>query len=118
MANPNIVNVTTIYGNTAVAALTTATSNVVTNAAASGTVVKLNTVTVANYTSSAVTANVMLNRSSTTYYMAGNISVPANSTLVVLAKDTGIYMLESDVLQANVSANSSASMIASFETIN
>ena len=118
MANPNIVNVTSIYGNTSVAALTTSTANIVTNAAASNNVVKLNLVSVSNYTNASITSNVMLNRSSTIYYLAGNIVVPANSTLVVTAKDTGLYMLEGDVLQANVSANSSASMVASFETIN
>lgn len=118
MANPNIVNVTTIYGNTAVSALTTATGNVLTNASNSNNVIKLNSVTVANYGNTNITANVMLNRSSTVYYFAGNISVPSNSTLVVVGKDTGVYMIEGDVLQANVSANSTAHMIASYESIN
>jgi len=117
MANPNIVNVATIYGNLNVAALTTATSNVVTNAAASNTVIKLNTVSLANYGAANIVANVMINRSSTLYYLAGSVVVPANSTLVVTGKDNGIYMLEGDVLQANVSANTTVSILTSFETI-
>jgi len=117
MANPNIVNVTTIYGNTAVGALTTSTANIVTNSSGSNNVYKLNSVTVSNYSGSSVTANVMLNRSASVYYISGNITVPAYSTLVVVGKDTGIYMLEGDVLQANVSANSTAHMLASFEQI-
>ena len=35
MANPNIVNVTAIYGNTVLSNLTTVTANVLTNSAAS-----------------------------------------------------------------------------------
>lgn len=118
MANPNIVNVTTIYGNSSVDSLTTVTGNTLTNSSGSNNVIKLNSVTVANYSSSNITANVMINRSSVPYFLAGNISVPSNSTLVVVGKDTGIYMIEGDVLQANVSANSSAHIIASYETIN
>lgn len=117
MANPNLVNVTSIVGNTEVSALTTTTGNIVTNSAASNTVVKLNLVSVSNYSNAAITSNVMMNRSSTNYYLVGSVSVPANSTLVVISKDQSLYMLEGDVLQANVSANSSASMIASFETL-
>lgn len=117
MANPNIVNVTSILGSTAVAALTTVTANIVTNNSGSNTVIKMNDVSISNYTASTITGNVMLNRAATIYYFAGNISIPAFSTLVVVGKDTSVYMLEGDVLQANVSANSSAHIIASFETL-
>ena len=51
MAAPNIVNVTSITGKTAVAALTTATANVITNSSGSSTVDKLNSVVLANYSS-------------------------------------------------------------------
>lgn len=118
MANPNIVNVTAIYGNTVLNNLTTVTANVLTNSAASGVVDKLNNIILSNYTANVVTANVMLNRSATTYYLGGNVSIPANSVLVLLAKDMSIYMLEGDVLQANASANSAVTMTASFERIN
>lgn len=117
MANPNIVGVTTITGNTIVSNVTTVFSNVLTNASASNTVIKLNNLIVSNYTANNITTTVKLNRSAVDYYLAGFITVPANSTLVVMGKDTGIYLLEGDVIQANVSANVSASLIASFETI-
>jgi hypothetical protein len=48
MAAPNIVNVTTIIGRTAGAALTTSTADIVTNAAASNKVFKINAIYVAN----------------------------------------------------------------------
>lgn len=117
MAAPNIVNVTTINAKTALAALTTATSNVITNSTGSNTVAKVNTVSLANYTASAVTASVFVNRSATLYYIAGGVNIPANSTLVLVAKDTSMYLEEGDVLQANVSANSAVSVSASYELI-
>jgi len=118
MANPNIVNVTAIYGNTVLSNLTTVTANVLTNSAASGKVNKLNNVILSNYSNATVTANVVINRSASTYYLGGNISIPANSTLVLLAKDISLYQVEGDVLQANASANSSVTLTASYEEIN
>lgn len=117
MANPNIVNVTTITGKTALASLTTVTSNVITNSSGSNTIDKLNNLILSNYSALAVSANVMINRSSTIYYIGGNVVIPANSTLVLLGKDTTVYLEEGDTLQANVSANSSISMSASYEII-
>lgn len=118
MSNPNIVNVTSITGQTALANLTTTTANIVTNSAASNTVVKLNMVTLANFTTSNVYCNVMINRSSATFFQLGNVAIPAQSTMVVVGKDTVTYMLEGDVLQANAASNSAVSITASYEIIN
>ena len=112
-----MLNVTTCYGNTALATLATATANIVTNSSGSNTVIKLNNVVLSNFSGSAVTANVMINRSSTIYYLGGTVSIPANSTLVLLAKDTTTYMIEGDVLQANTSAATSTSIVCSYETL-
>jgi hypothetical protein len=117
MAAPNIVNVTTINAKTALAALATTTANVITNSSGSSTVAKVNNLTLANYTSSSVTASVFVNRSSVVYYIAGGVSIPAYSTLVLVSKDVSMYLEEGDVLQANVSANSSVSVSASYELI-
>ena len=49
MANPNIVNVTTIYGNSSSTSLTTTSAtSLVSNAAASGKVFKINSIVAAN----------------------------------------------------------------------
>ena len=116
MAAPNIVNVSTIFGRTALVAITPTLANVVTNAANSGTVVKLNDVMVSNFASTAITTNVVVGRGSSLFYLAGTMAVPANSALMVIAKDTVIYMEEGDYLQANASA-SSAHITASYEII-
>ena len=117
MAEPNIVNVTTIYGRTALAAVTATLANVITNAAGSGTVVKLNDVMVSNFTSTAITTTVVVGRGSSLFYLAGSMTVPANSALMVIAKDTVIYMEEGDYLQANASSATSAHITASYEII-
>lgn len=115
MAAPNLLTIATITGKTAVSALTTTTSNIITNAAASNTVNKLNEVVITNYSASNITANVMLNRSTVAYFLSGNITIPAYSALVVVAKDTQVYMEEGDVIQANVSANTAGHFYASYE---
>ena len=117
MAAPNMINVAVITGKTALVSLTTVTANIITNSGASGTVAKLNDVILSNYTASVVTANVMINRSATVFYLAGTMSIPANSTLVLLGKDTPIYLEEGDVVQANVSANSAVQITSSYEII-
>jgi hypothetical protein len=117
MAAPNLLTSATVTGKTALSQLTTATVNVITNSSSSNTVVKLNDVVLSNYTASVVSANVMINRSGTTYYIGGVVTIPANSTLILLGKDTTLYLEEGDVLQANVSADTSVSMSASYELI-
>jgi len=115
MAAPNLLTSTTVTGKTALATLTTVTANVITNSSSSNSVSKLNNIVLSNYSSSAITANVMINRSASVYYVGGQVAIPANSTLVLLGKDTSLYLEEGDVLQANVSANTSVSMSASYE---
>jgi hypothetical protein len=116
MAAPNIVNVSSVYGKTAVASLSTSTSSIVTNSAGSGTVLKINSLYVSNMNTTSVSANVMLNRSSTTYSLAPGTTVPSFSTLTVIGKDTAIYLEEGDILQANASATS-AQVVCSYEII-
>lgn len=117
MASPNIVNVTSITGKTALATLSITTANIITNGSSSNTVLKLNDIILTNFSGSGLTANVVINRSSTIYYLGGNVAIPANSTLILLGKDTSVYLEEGDVIQANVSANSSVSMTSSYEII-
>ena len=117
MAAPNIVNLTSITGKTAVANVTTVSSNVITNAAASGSVLKINNVVLSNYTSTSATGNVLINRSGTNYYIGGSIVIPPTSTLVLVGKDMAFYMEEGDILQSSVSSNSSVSLVVSYEII-
>jgi hypothetical protein len=118
MANPNIVNVTNILGKTAVLNVTTAATDIVSNAAASNTVVKVNSLIVANVdgtNAALITASVF--RSSVEYPVAFTISVPADSTIILISKDTTIYLEEGDSLRLTASVNGDLTAICSYEII-
>lgn len=118
MAAPNIVNIATITAKTAVQAVSTTPTDIVTNAAASGTAVKINTLLVANINgSTAATITASVYRSATEYKVAHVISVPAGATLVVLDKTTQIYLEEGDSLRLTASVNSYLHAVASYEIL-
>lgn len=118
MANPNIVNVTDIRGKTAVLAVTTSAADIVSNPADSGAVYKVNTLIVSNIDGTAsVDATVDLFRSSVSYRIASTIAVPADSTLVVLSKDTSMYLEEGDSIRVLGSAAGDLQAVCSYEII-
>lgn len=116
MAAPNIVNVTAIYGKTAVLAVTTSATAIVTNSAASGKVLKINALYVANVdgTNNAdVTVDVF--RSSVAYKIANTVVVPADASISLL--DQPIYLEEGDSLRLTANANSDLEAVCSYEDI-
>ena len=116
MAAPNIVNVTTITGKTAVLAVTTSATAIVTNSAASGQVLKVNALYVSNVDgTSSADINVDIFRSSTAYHIAKTVGVPADSTLDIISKS--IYLEEGDTLRLTASANSDLEAVCSYEII-
>ena len=118
MANPNIVNVTDIRGKTAVQAVGTSATAIVENTAASGKVIKINSLTVANVDgTNSADITIDLFRSSVSYKIANTIAVPADSTLVVISKDTSIYLEEGDSIRCLASAASDLQAICSYEEI-
>lgn len=119
MAAPNIVNVTSIYGKTMGAALgTSANTDILT--CASDKVLKINSIIVANVDgTSSADLNVSFYDSSATarYALASTVSVPADSTLVVIGKDSPLYLEEGDQIEASASAASDLEMIISYEEL-
>ena len=116
MAAPNIVNVATITGKTAVMAVTTSATAIVTNSAASGKVFKINALYVSNVDgTNAADINVDLYRSSTAYRIANTVSVPADATLDIISK--AIYLEEGDALRLTANANSDLEAVCSYEEI-
>ena len=119
MANPNIVNVSTILGHVEGLAVTTSATAIVSNSSGSNKIFKINSLIVANVdgTNAAdITAEVYKNQS-TSFYLAYTISVPADATLVVISKDTSIYLEENDSIRLTASANSDLRAICSYEEI-
>lgn len=118
MAAPNIVNVATITGKTAVLNVTTSATAIVTNSAASNKVFKINSLNIANINGTApADVTVDLFRSSTAYNLLFTVSVPNDSSLVAISKDTSIYLEEGDSLRITASANSYLTAVCSYEEI-
>ena len=117
MAAPNIVNVTTITGKTAVQAVGTAAADIVSNAAASNTVVKINTLNISNISASAATITASVFRSSTEYKIVHQISVPANASFTAIDKPTSIYLEEGDTLRLTAGTASALHAVCSYEVI-
>ena len=117
MAAPNIVNVTAIYGKTAVQAVGTSATAIVTNSAASGKVLKVNALYVSNVdgtNNAEITVDVF--RSSVAYRIASTIVVPADATLDVISKS--IYLEEGDSLRLTANAANDLEAVCSYEEIN
>lgn len=122
MANPNIVTVTSIYGNTSY--LIPSTTGVTTWTAltpASGTVNKLDSIVASNVTAVSVAVTVSINSASggggTAYRIAYQISVPANASLIIVDKTTALYVGESQSIVVTVGTASAIELTASYEAI-
>ena len=125
MANPNLVNVSSIYGNSSYTSLsTTSVTSLVSNAASSGKVYKINSLVVANVDGTSVadiTINVYSNAtagSGTAYAIASTIPVPADSSLIVVSKETCFYLLENQSIGAIAGTASDLVVTCSWEEIN
>jgi hypothetical protein len=123
MANPNIVNVTVINGNSSQVSLsTTSATSLASNAASSGKVYKINSIVVSN-TNGTTAANITINIYSaaalggTAYPIASTISVPANATLVVTDKTTSFYLLENQSIGATAGTANYLTVASSWEEI-
>ena len=115
MANPNIVNVTSIYGTTYVQAVGVSATAIV-PAVATGSIVKLDALYVGNIdTSASYKITVDLFRSSVAYNMLYQVSIPAGAGLDVLSKS--IYLQEGDALRLTADTASKLQAIASGEVI-
>ena len=122
MANPNIVSVASIYGKTVYDTdIATTAASLVSNAASSGKILKINSLIIANIdgTNSAdITVTLRNAAGSSTYStLASTIAVPNDATLVVISKDTAIYLEEDMSLYVLASAAGDLSATCSYEEI-
>jgi len=118
MTEPNIVNVTSINGLSMGEALgTSATTQIL--ACGSNKLLKINSIIIASIDSSnACTIDVAINHHDHgRHYIANTVDLPAKSTLIVIGKDSPIYLEEGDELEARASADSDADICISFEIL-
>ena len=123
MAAPNIVNVSTITGKTAVVNLSTTNATaVVSNAASSGKVFKINSLYVSNV-DGVNPANITIGIYSeddiggTATEIVKTVAVPADATVVVIDKNSSIYLEEDKSIGATASAANDLKVVCSYEEI-
>ena len=127
MANPNIVSVSSIYGESIGEALTTTvTTDIMT--VASNKLVKINFISVTNtHASTAVDVTVKIVKAgftsggigsgednAGTFALASTVNLPADDVLIVV--DKPIYLMETDVLEGGASV-ATADIFISYEVI-
>ena len=122
MANPNIVNVTSIYGNTSyLIPSNTSASAWTALTPAVGTVNKVDYIVAANVTSSAATVTVSVNSAvsggGTAYRICYQVSIPANASLIVVDKTTAVYVGEAQSIVVTVGTGNAIELTASYEAI-
>jgi hypothetical protein len=122
MANPNIVNVATINGNTKAAAVGTTITEICSNATSSGKIFKVNSLYISNIDGTTA-ADLTVNHYSqaalggTAIAIASTISVAADSTLVVITKDSAFYLLENQSLGCLCATSGDLQFVASWDEI-
>ena len=130
MANPNIVNVTSITGNTTYYTPSGTTAVVLLpNAAASGLVYKINQIVCANVNgSSAVNATVAIYTNGavaqgsapsggTAYPIISTIAVPASASVIAVDKTTAVYLQEGTSISVTSGTASGITYTISYEII-
>jgi hypothetical protein len=123
MAAPNIVNVTTITGKTDQINLTTTSATaVVSNTAASGKVFKINSLVVSNVDGSSaadITVSVYSEDDigGTATELVSTVSVPADASLVVIDKNTSLYLEEDMSIGATAGTANDLKVVVSYEEI-
>jgi hypothetical protein len=122
MANPNIVNVTSIYGNTVyLIPANTAATTWTSLTPASNTVNKIDSIVATNVTGSPATVTVSLNSASggggTAYRICYQISVPANASLIVVDKTTAFYVQDNQSVVVTSGTGSAIEYTATYEAI-
>jgi hypothetical protein len=123
MAAPNIVNVSSILGKTAVVALSsTSQTTLLSNAASSDDVLKVNMIQVANVDGTnacdiTIDVHSAASGGGTAYSLVSTVSVPADASLIVLDKSTAIYLEENTSITATAGTASDLEVIVSYEQI-
>ena len=129
MANPNIVNVTTIYGNTTYYTPSGTTAVVLlANAASSGIVNKIDNVVAANVTGTTANATVSIYTNGavaqgsapsggTAYPIIYQVPVPAYSAVVVVDKSTAFYLQEGTSISVTSGTANAITFTTSYEAI-
>lgn len=119
MTAPNMVNITSMVGKSKNMVCPTSDTDLLVNAASSNKVLKVNTLIISNVdgTSGSDVSVGHRDGANTANFLAYQITVPAKTNLVVISKDTSLYLEEG--AEITVSASTSNDLVAhiSYEEI-
>ena len=127
MANPNIVNVTNILGNTSTNLISSTanpfTTALINNAASSGKVYKVNTIIAANVDGAnnyEITIKIFSqdDLGGTGTEIASTVTVPADASVVIIDKNSSFYLLEDKSIGATAGTANKIVVTCSWEEIN
>jgi hypothetical protein len=115
MAAPNLITTTSIIGKTKAEWVPASLTAILTNPANSNQSWRINVLYVTNLGIADSTVTVDIYRGTTSYKLANIIPVPVGNSLIVIAKDTSIYLEESDSLRIAAASAGVLQYVVSYE---
>lgn len=119
MSNPNLINVTNISAKTTGQSVGTSPTSIVSNSVDSFKSLKINSLRVANLDDFAaynITASVYQG-DNVLYSLAYNVSVPSTATLILVSRDSQLYLEEGQSLRLSGSQAQKFDAVCSYEEI-
>lgn len=122
MANPNVLNISSLYASTVYLIPTGTSATTWTSLTpASGSVTKVDSIAATNVTATAAVITLSINSATggggTAYRIAYQISVPGNTTLMIVDKSNPIYVGEGQSIVATSGTSNSIELVASIEVL-
>ena len=122
MAAPNLASPTTITGKTTYLTLANTTeTDLLVNAASSGKALRVTMVTLANIDGvSSVDATVRIYTAAsggTGHALASTVTIPADATVVLLGRDSSVWLEEDRRLTVTASAGGDLAVVCSYEEV-
>lgn len=116
MAAPNLIQITSVYGKTTSTSIGTAVTTLVSNPTSSGKAYKINALYVSNIdTAGDVQISIDFYRSGTSIRMTDRMIVSPGDTLVVVSRDTSIYLEEGDSMRAYADVAGRTHLVLTYE---
>ena len=118
MATPNLVSISTINGFTLAGAVTQSSADIIDVPADK--LYKINSLIIANIdgtNSATLNVSISVDNGSNYYAIASTVAVPADATLVVIDKNSQIYLDETDLLRVSAGADGDLTYTVSGEIL-
>ena len=122
MANPNVLNISSLYASTVYLIPTGTSATTWTGLTpSSGSITKVDTIMVTNVTGTAATITLSINSATggggTAYRIAYQMPIPGNTTMTIVDKSNPIYVGESQSIVATSGTSNSIELVASIEVL-